>query len=111
MNIESINQRIDEIIAKNTREEYIVIAMSVALFLIGVSLLVVEIIMKEVVFIGITALVNAFLYWPIKMILKIRRENITLASTITLLQALPPDSPEELRTEIKKLLSYIREGK
>ena len=106
MDIEAINQRIDEVIVQNRNSYYTVIFMSVGIFLLGVALLIVEIILEKTILIGFTIAVNLLLYWPIKSVLRIRRENVSLAVTLTVLQTCRDE--DVAASEIQKLLAFMR---
>lgn len=110
MNIDigAINKRIDQTIAQNKRSEHILIFISIGMFLLAIGLLIIEILSGEIILVWPTMLINAFLYWPIKAILRIKKENIVLNETIVVLQTCPA---EKAILELERLWAFMREEK
>lgn len=110
MNIDigAINKRIDQTIAQNKRSEHILIFISTGMFLLAIGLLIIEILSGEIILVWPTMLINAFLYWPIKAILRIKKENVVLNETIVVLQTCPA---EKAIIELERLWAFMREEK
>ncbi len=108
IDIAAINKRIEQLISQNKRSERVITYMSIGIFLLGITLLIIEVLSGEIILIGFTILINVFLYWPVKAILKIRKENIVLSATATVLETCPT---EKAIVELEKLWAFIRERK
>ena len=99
-----INRRIDQVLDRNKIYEMAIIIMAVFIFLLGSGALVYGIYQNQVLIVAPATLITACLYWPIKLINKIRKENIALAAIPSLIAALPP---EEAARELVKLLDKL----
>ncbi len=83
---------------------WIVTWMAAAIFVIGISLLIVGVQAKDFRLVVPSAVLTGFLYWPINKILQIRKENIQLSVVPALIQTLPPEKAAE---EIVKLIEKL----
>lgn len=100
-----INSRVDGALRSNRRAEYIVIGMAVGIFVSGVSALVVAYWQQNPYIGGGGVILNGFLYWPIREVLKLRRDNLLLQVLPVMLAQLTAGDAAE---EIKKLADYLR---
>jgi hypothetical protein len=100
-----IHARIDQALDRGKRSEQLVITLSVMIFLLGVGLIGVSIATESIVYAVPSLVIEAFLYWPIRQILKIRKENIALATAPVLIATLPA---ENAAAEMVKLLEDVR---
>ena len=92
----------------NHRAECIVIVMASAIFVLGIGLLIFAY-WQQNPYIAIGALIlQGFLYWPVREIIKLRRDNLILQILPGLVSSMPPD---QAGLEIIKLLAYLRKGK
>jgi hypothetical protein len=103
---QAMYDRIDAVLASNRRAEQVVIGMSIMIFLIGVALIIIGIVGKLPAVYVPSLIIEAFLYWPINKILKIRKENIALAAAPALIATLPP---EQAAKEMVKLLEKVND--
>ena len=101
---QAMYDRLDHVLANNRRAENIIFVMSVFVFLIGAGLIIVGALNSEPAIYGPSIIIEGFLYWPIKEILKIRKENIALAAAPVLISTLPP---EQAAKEMIKLLEKV----
>jgi hypothetical protein len=108
MDIDKINVRVDAALADNKRAEHIVIAMSVGIFLLGAGAFLFAYVEKNPYVVGGGLLTTAFLYWPIREILKLRRDNLILQVVPAMAAQL---SAAEFAKEMKKLLEHLRSKK
>jgi len=108
MDIEAINRRIDQALSANKRAEGVIVGLAIGIFVLGTAVLVVAYWSANPYIAGGTILLQGFLYWPIREIRQLRRENLALQATPILLQSLPHD---RAMREIVKLLEFIRKGK
>jgi hypothetical protein len=100
-----INERVDRALSDNRRAEYIVIAMATSIFAMGACVLLFSYWFKNVYVASGSALFQGLLYWPIREVLKLRRDNLLLQAFPALVSEL---SPPALAQEIKKMLEYLR---
>jgi hypothetical protein len=105
MDINQINARVDGALQANRRAEYIVIGMAGCIFLLGVVGLGIAYWQQNPYVAGGNLLLNGFLYWPIREILKVRRDNLILQVLPVMLDEL---SQEDAAKEIRKLCDYLR---
>src|SRR4051812_7675147 len=108
MDLNQINARVDAALRLNRRAETIVITMAVAIFVLGVLTFLLAYVEKNPYAAGGSALVTAFLYWPIREILKLRRDNLVLQVVPVMVAQL---GPIDLAKEIKLLLLHLRGAK
>jgi hypothetical protein len=105
LDIVQINNRVDGALGSNRRAEFIVIGMAVGIFVSGIGALAVAY-WQQNPYIGAgSVVVNSLLYWPIREVLKLRRDNLILQVLPVMLAQL---SPEDAAKEIKKLADYLR---
>jgi hypothetical protein len=108
MNLEAINGRVDAALRDNRRAEFIVIAMALGVFGLGAGIVLVAYWFKNPYVGGGTFLCQSFLYWPIREILRLRKDNLVLQTVPVLLAELPQ---KEATLEIRQLAAYIRNRK
>jgi len=84
--------------------EIAIMVMAACIFVLGLAALAYGIYQNQVSIVAPATLITACLYWPIKMLGKIRKENIALAAAPSLIATLPPD---EAARELIKLLSKL----
>ncbi len=106
MSTKTIEARIDQVIQKNNKFETTIICMSIGIFLIGGTAFIYGFFIGNVFVVTPSVIITGLLYWPIKKLEKIRKENISLAVIPTLIENLPP---EKAALELIKLLSKISE--
>jgi hypothetical protein len=102
---ELIFERVDQALERGKRSEQLIIALSVMIFLLGAGLIITGIALSSAAVAAPSIVLEAFLYWPIRQIVRIRKENIALATAPALIAALPPG---EAATEMVKLLETVR---
>jgi len=105
LNITLINERVDRALSDNRRAEYIVIIMSVCIFGLGVFALLFSYRLKNPYIAGGSTVFQGLLYWPIREVLKLRRDNVLLQAFPALVSSLPAAA---LANEIRKMLEYLR---
>ena len=105
MNIDLINKRVDEALRSNHRAEFIVISMAIGIFILGVGILLLAYKHKNPYVGGGTFILQSLLYWPIREILKVRKDNLVLQALPVLVAELPT---KEAALEIRKLAEYMR---
>jgi hypothetical protein len=105
MDLIAINTRVDSALQQNRRAEYIVIGMAVAIFVLGLAVVLVGYRSTNLYITGGATLFQAFLYWPVREILKLRRDNLILQTLPALTASLPPKHAAD---EIIKLLESLR---
>jgi hypothetical protein len=105
LSIEFVHQRVDSALLQNRRAERIVICMAVGMFVLGLAIVIAGYWSRNLYITGGAAVLQGFIYWPIKEILKLRRDNIILQTTPILVATL---SPEAAAVEIRELLSFLR---
>ena len=105
LNIDQINSRVDGALRANRRAEFIVIGMAACIFVVGIAGLGIAYWQVNPYFGSASVLLNGFLYWPIREILKVRRDNLILQVLPVMLAQL---SPADAAKEIRKLCDYLR---
>ena len=105
MDIGQINTRVDGALRDNRRAEYTVIGMSLGIFVAGTLVLLFAYWQQNPYIGGSGVLLNGLLYWPIREILKLRRENLIWQIFPVIIAEL---STEDAAKEIKKLTDYLR---
>jgi hypothetical protein len=105
ISIEFVHKRVDNALKLNRRAERIVIGMAVGMFLLGLAIVVTGYWSQNLYVTGGAAVLQGFLYWPIKEILKLRRDNIVLQVTPIVVERL---SPEAAANEIREFLIFLR---
>lgn len=97
--------RIDDVLERNKKIVWVVIIMALAIFVVGLLLLIIGFKSRDWRVLTPSAIITGLLYWPIKTLLKIRKENIEIAVVPALVKTLPPEKAAE---EIIKLIEKIR---
>jgi hypothetical protein len=105
MDIEQINGRVDGALKTNKRAESIVLGMATGIFLSGISALAIAYWQQNSYIGGGGVALNGMLYWPIREILKLRRDNLLLQVLPVIIAELPP---ADAAKEIKKLADHLR---
>jgi cytochrome c biogenesis protein CcdA len=105
MDIDQINRRVDLALIDNRRAEVIIIGMALGIFLAGLGTLLVAYWQQNPYIAGGGIVLNGLLYWPVREIKKLRRDNLVLQVLPTIIAGLPP---AEAIKEIKKLAAHIR---
>jgi hypothetical protein len=101
----NVDARVDRALQDNRRAETIVIGMALGIFVLGVVILLVAYWQRNAYVAGGALVVQGFLYWPVREILKLRRDNLILQTFPALISNL---SPSDAGREIVKLLVYLR---
>ena len=105
MDIGQINTRVDGALRDNRRAEYTVIGMALSIFVAGTLVLILAY-WQQNPYVGAGGLLlNGLLYWPIREILRLRRDNLILQVLPVMLAEL---STEDATKEIKKLADHLR---
>jgi hypothetical protein len=105
MDIQVVNQRVDQALADNRRAGNLVLLMSSAIFTIGILSILIGYWQRNPYIGGGATLFQGLLYWPIREILRLRRDNIVLQTVPVLVSGLDADTSAK---EIIKLLNYLR---
>jgi hypothetical protein len=105
LNITLINERVDRALSDNRRAENIVIIMATSIFGLGAFALLFSYKIKNPYVAGGSTICQGFLYWPIREVLKLRRDNVLLQAFPALVSSLPASA---LANEIRKMLEYLR---
>jgi hypothetical protein len=105
MDIAAINYRVDKALRDNRRAENIIIGMTIGIFLLGLAVVIVGYWAVNPYISGGAILLEGLIYWPIKEILKLRRDNLVLQTVPTIVTAIPPDRAAD---EIVKALEFLR---
>lgn len=102
--IEQILERIDDVLRQNRRIEWIYLALTAILFIVGISCIVVALATGQLAWSTPSAITTALLYRPLREIKDIRQQNIALATAPMLITQLPPEQAAE---EIQKPLQTL----
>ena len=105
MDLNAVNKRVDHALALNRRAENVVISMAVSIFVLGGGIIIVGYLVENAYVSGGAMIIQLTLYWPIREILKLRRDNIILQILPAMISNLPT---QQAAQEIKKLLEYLR---
>jgi hypothetical protein len=98
--LDRVDARVDQALADNHRAERLIVGMALALFVVGLLL---------VLLVGSAALIlQISLIFPFNEIRKLRRDNLILQTFPALIEGLPKDAAVK---EIKMLLAFLRGGK
>jgi hypothetical protein len=108
LNLDHINSRIDKALAENRRHESSIKAMATAMFLLGVAVLAIGYWRQNVYIASPAVLLQGLLYWPIREIIRLRRESVALQTVPTIVSTMPA---KEAAAEIRKLLQFLRGGR
>lgn len=85
---------------------WVVLVMAVAIFVLGVCLLLTGLVSRDWRVVAPSAVVTGFLYWPINKILKIRMESMILTTALALVE---PLSPEVAADYMLKIIGMVLE--
>src|SRR5688572_17887294 len=108
MDAKQINDRVDGALEANRRAEAIVVRMAIAIFAAGTAGFFLGY-WSQNPYIGTgSVILEGFLYWPIREILKLRRDNIILQVLPVMLAELPPD---EAAKQLVGLIESLRDKK
>ena len=77
--LDVVNSRIDKALADNRRAKVVAISMTVAVFVLGMTIVTVAYWQRNPYFTAGALVLQGFLYWPIREILSLRRDNLMLA--------------------------------
>ena len=105
MDLISINARVDQALADNRRAENVLIGMAIGIFVIGVSAVFTGFWLKNPYVASGSMLTQGFLYWPIREVGRLRRDNLILQTFPALASVLPA---KQVAQEIVKLLKHLR---
>jgi len=103
---QEVFDRIDQALDYGKRNELIIVGLSILIFLLGMAIAIISVTSGHSVFLAPAVLLEAALYWPIRLIQRIRRENIALATAPALIATLPA---EQAAAEMVKLLEKIND--
>lgn len=105
LNLARVDKRVDRALAATRRSETIIIAMSIGIFILGCAALMVSYWRQNPYIGGPSVVLQGFLYWPIREILRLRRDNLVLQTVPSIISGLPQ---KEAAIEIIKMLRYLR---
>jgi hypothetical protein len=99
----AVNARVDKALGDNRRAEWLVIGLAATIFLIGAVVLGMGASGNPYAA-GAAVVVEMFLYWPVREILRIRRDNLILQTLPVLVSTMPPDlAAQELSLTLRKM--------
>jgi|SRR5208282_3354383 len=96
--------RIDQVLRENRRTETLFIGLAVTLFALGIVTLLLAVFTNRLVWASPSVVTTALLYWPMREIRRMRRENIALATAPALIARLPA---AEAAAEIQRMLEKL----
>jgi len=102
--IDKILQRIDNVLKSNRRIELLYIVLTTILFGCGIGCMIRALVTGAFAWSTPSAVTTGLLYWPLKQIRSIRKENIALATAPILIERLPSD---KAAVELQKLLHTL----
>lgn len=102
--VDDVLSRIDIVLRENKRIEWTYIALTVLLFITGISCFIAALVSGQFAWSTPSAITTALLHWPLKEIKDIRSKNIALATAPMLITQLPKAKAAE---EIQKLLQSM----
>ncbi|MEZ5357505.1 MAG: hypothetical protein R3F48_01660 [Candidatus Zixiibacteriota bacterium] len=102
--IDSAIERIDDVLEMHKRTYWIIVFMALVVFVVAISLLVIGVLMESKFILGCSSIISG-MYWAIKKITRIRKEDIYLAVVPRLVRILPPEKASD---EIIKMLEGLR---
>jgi len=105
IDIAFVNARVDAALRDNRRAEIMVFSMMGGIFLLGITVLVVGYWQTNPYLTTGAAIAQLLLYWPVREVLKLRRDNLVLQTLPTIIGTLPP---ADACLELRKTLSVIR---
>jgi hypothetical protein len=94
--IETVNRRVDGALKANRRGEAIAIGMAAAIFLLGFTMIGVSYKSQNPYFTTDAAILQGFLYWPLREILQIRLDNLMLQTLPALVTMVSPREAHRL---------------
>ena len=100
---------VNQILERNDKIVWILISMALAIFILGISLLLIGVTAKDWRILAPSGIITGLLYWPINMIHKMRVENMVLLLAIALVpfESLPPEkAAEQIGKVIDRVLKY-----
>jgi hypothetical protein len=103
-----VNARVDGALRDNRRAEIVVFCMAGGIFLTGIAVLIVGYWQMNPYLTTGAAVAQLLLYWPVREVLKLRRDNLVLQTLPTIIRGLPP---ADACVELRKTLSVIRGDK
>ncbi len=107
--IEDTLARIDDVLRQNRKIEWTYIILTVVLFGCGIACIVCALVTGKYVWSTPSVVTTGLLYWPLREIKSIRRNNIALATAPMLIATLPQ---REAARELQNLLHTLyEEGK
>lgn len=107
--IEDTLARIDDVLRQNRKIEWTYIVLTVALFGCGIACIICALVTGQYAWSAPSAVTTGLLYWPLKEVKSIRKNNIALATAPILIATLPP---REAAKELQNLLHTLyEEGK
>jgi len=93
------NRRVDKALFDNRRSEWLIVSMATMIFLSGMALLTVGYSQQNAYVTGGAALLEGFLYWPVREVLRLRRENLMLQTLPVLVAELPREEATKIIRE------------
>ena len=106
--LERVDARVDHALADNHRAERLIVGMALALFVVGLLLVLLAYWLKNPYVASAALIIQTFLIFPFNEIRKLRRDNLILQTFPALIEGLPKDAAVK---EIKMLLAFLRGGK
>jgi hypothetical protein len=106
--LERVHARVDQALADNYRAERVIVGMALALFLVGLLVVLLAYWLKNPYVGSFAVFVQTLLIFPFNEMRKLRRDNLILQIFPALIERLPKDAAIE---EIKILLAFLRGGK
>ena len=106
--LNATNARIDEALATNRKWEMLAAMMAVVIFVLAITIIVVGIWRGYLYASAVAAGLSPLLYFALKEIGKIRRDNVLLQCLPALLEGLPPEKRAEV---LIKLMQELRQGR
>jgi len=100
--------RIDQVLRDNRRTETLFISLAVILFALGIGTLVIAVFTSRLIWASPSVATTALLYWPMRQIQRMRRENIALATAPALIARLPA---ADAAAEIQRMLERLFDGR
>jgi hypothetical protein len=104
-NIDDVLTRIDLVLHRNRRIEWLLIGLTTVLFCAGIACFVVALVTGQFAWSTPAAVTTGFLYWPLREIKNIRAKNVALAIVPVLITQLPKAKAAE---ELQKFLETLR---
>ena len=96
------------VLKENRRIEWTYILLTIVLFGCGIACIVCALVTGKYLWSAPSTVTTGLLYWPLKEIKSIRRNNIALATAPILIATLPPDQAAK---EIQLLIHTLYEDK